>query len=127
MILRMTAIAFIVISVAGCATIGRLTVKDHTAKSGERVMAGQAEPKDEYNCRKISQEEQDWGLSGNMNKSAAMERVTEVAVDTAPSKGANYVYVIAPSEVGIMGFNVNAFSDAEVAYYSCNNLPAAEK
>lgn len=125
--LRMTIIGAIVVSVAACTTLGRLTVKDYTAKTGERVMAGQAEPKDDYNCRKISQEDQNWGLSGNMNKSEAMERVTEVAVNAAPSKGANYVYVIAPAEVGVMGFNVNAFSDAEVAYYHCSNLPPAGK
>ena len=122
---RVIIIASLLLALAGCSAIGRLTVKDYTAKSGERVMAGQAEPKDEYNCRKLSQEEQDWGLSGNMDKAAAMERVTTVAVDTAPKKGANYAYVIAPSEVGVLGFNVNAFSDAEVAYYQCANLPPA--
>lgn len=113
-------------AIVGCSVIGGLTVKNHTAASGERVMAGQAEPKDEYDCRKIVQEDQDWGLSGNMDKAAAMERVTRVAVDTAPSKGANYAYIIAPSETSIMGFNVNAFRDAEVAYYRCNNLPAVK-
>lgn len=123
---RIIVIASLLLAVAGCSAIGRLTVKDHTAKSGERVMAGQAEPKDEYNCRKLSQEEQDWGLSGNMDKAAAMERVTSVAVETAPKKGANYAYIIAPSETSILGFNVNAFSDAEVAYYQCANLPPAE-
>lgn len=122
---RVIVIASLLLAVAGCSAIGRLTVKDYTAKSGERVMAGQAEPKDEYNCRKLSQEDQDWGLSGNMDKAAAMERVTAVAVDTAPKKGANYAYVIAPSEVGVLGFNVNAFSDAEVAYYRCASLPPA--
>ncbi|MBW3568024.1 MAG: hypothetical protein KY410_08740 [Proteobacteria bacterium] len=123
---RIIVIASLLLAVAGCSAIGRLTVKDYTAKSGERVMAGQAEPKDEYNCRKLSQEEQDWGLSGNMDKAAAMERVTSVAVETAPKKGANYAYIIAPSETSILGFNVNAFSDAEVAYYQCANLPPAE-
>jgi len=122
---RILVIAPLIVTLAACSALGRLTVKDYTAKSGERVMAGQAEPKDEYNCRKLSQEDQDWGLSGNMNKAAAMERITAVAVDTAPGKGANYAYVIAPSEVGILGFNVNAFSDAEVAYYNCSNLPPA--
>lgn len=112
---------------AGCSSIqqsmGRLTVKDYTAKSGQRVMAGQAEPKDEYGCTKLVQEKEDFGLSGSMNKTAAIERITQVAVDAAPSKGANYAYVIVPSESSVMGFNVNAFSDAEVAYYKCSNLP----
>jgi len=39
-----------------------------------------------------------------------------VAVDTAPSKSVDYAYVIIPSETSVMGFNVNAFKDAEVAY-----------
>ena len=104
--------------------IGGLTVKNYTAKTGQRVMAGQAEPKSGFACTKVSQETQDFGLSGNMDKAAAIERITQVAVDTAPSKGANYADVIIPSETGVMGFNVNAFKDAEVAYYKCSNLPA---
>ncbi|HEX6927771.1 MAG TPA: hypothetical protein VF267_00880 [Gammaproteobacteria bacterium] len=125
MLKRVVIMAALAFALVACSAIGRLTVKDYTADTGERVMAGQAEPKDEYDCRKIAQEEQDWGLSGNMNKAAAMERITEVAVNTAPEKGANYVFVIAPAETSILGFNVNAFSDAEVAYYQCANLPDA--
>lgn len=125
MLKNLAVLAMILMTVTACSAIGRLTVKDYTADSGERVMAGQAEPKDEYDCRKVAQEAQDWGLSGNMDKAAAMERVTKVAVDTAPGKGANYAYIIAPGETSIMGFNVNAFSDAEVAYYRCNSLPDA--
>lgn len=113
-------------ALAGCQTVGGLTVKDYTAGSGERVMAGQAKPKAAFGCQKLLQEKQDWGLGGNMNKSAAMERVTSVAVDSAPKKGANYAYIMAPSSFGVGGVNFNAFSDAEVAYYNCNNLPAAE-
>lgn len=123
MLKQISIIVPVALSLTACSAIGRLTVKDYTAASGERVMAGQAEPKSEYDCRKLAQEEQDWGLSGNMDKATAMERVTRVAVDTAPGKGANYAYIIAPSETSIMGFNVNAFSDAEVAYYRCENLP----
>lgn len=121
--------AFTLIMLAGCASIeqsmGRLTVKSYTAKSGERVMAGQAEPRSEYGCTKLSQETEDFGLSGNMDKAAATEKITAVAVDRAPSKGANYAYIIIPAETSVMGFNVNAFKDAQVAYYRCANLPAA--
>jgi hypothetical protein len=106
--------------------MGGLTVKDYTAKSGQRVMAGQAEPKADYGCQKLSQEKQNWGVSGTMDKAAAMERVTAVAVDSAPGKGANYAYVIAPASIGIGSVNVNAFSDAQVAYYKCGSLPAAK-
>ncbi|HKT32196.1 MAG TPA: hypothetical protein VJS89_06870 [Gammaproteobacteria bacterium] len=121
--------AFTVIMLAGCASIeqsmGRLTVKSYTAKSGERVMAGQAEPRSEYGCSKVSQETADFGLSGNMDKTTATEKITAVAVNTAPSKGANYAYIIIPGETSVMGFNVNAFKDAQVAYYKCASLPAA--
>ncbi|MGE5625220.1 MAG: hypothetical protein ACM3ZT_06710 [Bacillota bacterium] len=120
-----------VVAVAGCSSIqqamGGLTVKDYTAKTGQRVMAGQAEPKSDYGCTKVSQESQDFGLSGNMDKAAATEKITQVAVDTAPSKGANYAYVIIPSETSVMGFNVNAFKDAQVAYYKCSSLPPPAK
>ena len=112
-------------ALAACQTMGGLTVKDYTAKSGQRVVAGQAEPKSEYGCLKLAQEKQDWGISGNMNKVGAMERVTRVAVDTAPSKGANYAYIMAPAEWGPGSLNLNAFSDAKVAYYKCKDLPAS--
>lgn len=121
----------VLVTLAGCSSIeqsmGRLTVKDYTASNGQRVMAGQAEPKDNYNCTKLAEEKEDYGLSGNMDRAAAIERITKVAVDTAPSKRANYAYVIIPSEKSVMGFNVNAFSDAQVAYYNCSNLPPVEK
>jgi hypothetical protein len=45
-------------------------------------------------------------------------------VDAAPAQGANYVYVMMPSEKSIGGFNVNAFSDAQLAYLKCSNLPS---
>jgi hypothetical protein len=119
---------FSVFFILACSTIensvGRLVVKDYTAKSGQRVMAGQAEPRDEYSCQKLGQEKQDWGFKGTMDRVSAIERVTSVAVDTAPSKGANYVFVMAPSDTSIMGFNINTFKDAQVAYYKCANLPA---
>ena len=113
-----------VISLAACSAVGQLTVKDYQASSGERVMAGQAEPKSEYGCQKLGQEQQPWGLKGNFDRAAATARVTQAAVDAAPSKGANYVHVMLPSEKSIGGFNVNAFSDAQVAYFKCSNLPS---
>jgi hypothetical protein len=90
-------------------------------------VAGQAEPKSEYACQKLAQEKRDWGLSGNMDKVAAMEKVTLAAVDAAPGKGANYAYIMAPASFGIGSLNLNAFSDAEVAYYRCASLPAATR
>jgi hypothetical protein len=121
---RLAIAALVTISLAGCSAVGQLTVKDYQAKSGQRVMAGQAEPKGEYRCEKLAQESQDWGLKGNFDRATATERVTSAAVDAAPAKGANYVYVIAPAEKSIGGFNLNAFSDAQVAYYKCASLPA---
>jgi hypothetical protein len=113
------------IVVAGCAAVGQLTVKDYKAKSGERVMAGQAEPKAEYRCDKLAQERHDWGLKANMDKAGAMQRVTSAAVEASPARGANYAHVIAPGEASIGGLNVNAFKDAQVVYYKCASLPAA--
>jgi hypothetical protein len=117
-------IAFFAVSLAACSAVGQLTVKDYQAKSGERVMAGQAEPKSEYQCQKLAQEKQEWGFKGNLDRAAATAHVTQVAVDSAPAKGANYVYVMSPSEKSIGGFNVNAFSDAQVVYFKCSNLPS---
>jgi hypothetical protein len=113
------------VAAAGCSTVGQLTVKSYTASSGERVMAGQAEPQASYGCEKLSQETRHWGLAGNMNRAHATETLTSAAVDAAPAKGANYVYVMVPSEASIGGFNVHAFKDAQVAYYKCSDLPAS--
>jgi len=124
---RNFSIALLAAAITGCQTVGQMTVKDYTAKSGQRVVAGQAEPRSEYACQKVAQEKRDWGLTGNMDKVAAMERVTRVAVDTAPGKSANYAYIMAPASFGIGSLNLNAFSDAEVAYYRCTNLPAAAR
>jgi hypothetical protein len=118
-------LAVLAVAVAGCQTMGQLTVKDYKAKSGQRVVAGQAEPKTDYGCKKVAQEKRDWGLTGNMDKAAAIQRVTSVAVETAPGKGANYAYIMAPASFGIGSINFNAFSDAEVAYYRCASLPTA--
>jgi hypothetical protein len=121
------AVSILSLALLGCSTMGQLTVKDYQAKSGQRVMAGQAEPKAEYGCTKLSQEKQEWGLKGNMDKASATERVTAVAVDAAPKKGANYAYIMTPSEMSVGIVNVNAFKDAQVAYYRCASLPAVKQ
>ncbi len=108
---------------SACSTIGQLTVKDYQAKSGQRVMAGQAEPKAEYQCQKLAQERHDWGMKGNMDKAGATQRVTSAAVEAAPGRGANYAHVMPPSDTSIGGVNINAFKDAQVAYYKCASLP----
>lgn len=113
--------------VAGCSTVGRITVKDYQAKTGERVMAGQAEPDSDYACTQVAKEgaDRNWGLkAGLFNQADAIQRITAAAVDAAPAKGANYAYVIVPSEFGPAGMNVNAFRDVYVAYYKCASLPA---
>lgn len=129
MLTRSVTILAAVAALAACSSIensmGQLTVKNYTAKTGERVMAGQAEPKAEYSCTKLVQEKEDFGLSGNMDKAAATEHITAVAVDKAPAKGANYADIMIPSDSSVMGFNVHAFSDAEVGYYKCTSLPPA--
>lgn len=117
--------AVLAVAVAGCSALGQLTVKDYRAKSGQRVLAGQAEPKAEYRCEKLAQERHDWGMKGNMDKVGATERVTAAAVEAAPRRGANYAHVMPPSDTSIGGFNINAFKDAQVAYYKCVSLPAS--
>jgi hypothetical protein len=123
MSVKAVIICSMAMGIAGCSAMGQLTVKDYKAKSGERVLAGQAEPKAEYRCDKLSEEPQPWGLAGNMNRAGATEKITAAAVDSAPSKGANYVYIVTPGEAKVGGFNVNAFKDAQAAYYKCANLP----
>ena len=107
-----------------CSTIGQLTVKDYQARSGQRVMAGQAEPKADYQCQKLAQERHDWGMKGNMDNAGATQRVTAAAVEAAPGRGANYAHVMPPSDTSIGGVNINTFKDAQVAYYKCASLPA---
>ena len=108
---------------AGCNTMGRITVKDHMAPSGQRVMVGQAEPKSEYHCQMLVEEEHDWGVKESVNKAAAIERLTQAAVQAAPGKAANYAYLHLPGEATVGIVNVNAFNDPEVVYYNCASLP----
>lgn len=122
---RLAVLAAAALGVAGCQTMGALTVKDYTSKSGSRVVAGQAAPKEEYKCQKVSEGKYDWGLKGNLDKAAAAQRVTAAAVEDAPAKGANYAYVMTPAQIGVGAINVNAFSDAQVAFYRCAGLPGA--
>jgi hypothetical protein len=110
----------------GCNTMGRITVKDYTAASGQRVMAGQAEPQSEYQCQKLVEEAHDWGVKESLNKPAAIEQLTQAAVQAAPSKGANYAYLHLPGEATVGIVNVNALNDPEVVYYKCASLPAAK-
>ena len=122
---KLVSVAVLAVVVAGCSTVGQLTMKDYKAKSGERVMAGQAEPKAEYRCDKLAQERHDWGMKGNMDKAGASARLTAAAVEAAPGRGANYAHIMAPSDTSIGGVNINAFKDAQVAYYKCASLPAS--
>jgi hypothetical protein len=108
---------------AGCNTMGRITVKDYVAASGQRVMAGQAEPKDEYHCQKVVKEDHDWGVKESVNKAGAIEQLTQAAVQAAPGKGANYAYLHLPGEATVGIVNVNALNDPEVIYYNCTSLP----
>jgi hypothetical protein len=119
------AIALSATSLCACNTVGQITVKDYKATSGERVMAGQAAPKNLYGCNEMSRDSQDWGFQGNLDRASAIQQITHTAVNAAPGKGANYVYVKAPSEKSIGGLDTNAFADAQVAYYKCANLPAS--
>jgi len=114
----------VVAVLAGCNTMGRITVKDYTAASGQRVMAGQAEPKSEYQCRKLLEETHDWGMKESLDKAGATQRLTQAAVQAAPGKGANYAYLHLPGETTVGIVNVNALNDPEVIYYQCANLPA---
>ncbi|HET7308364.1 MAG TPA: hypothetical protein VFK24_11225 [Gammaproteobacteria bacterium] len=125
MVQKYLAVFAAVAMIAGCSTMGRLTAKNYTSKSGSRVLVAQAEPKADYACTKLAQEKQDWGFSQRMNQGAAMEKLRTTAVETAAAKGANYAYVMIPAQKSILGFNVNAFDDAQVAYYRCAQLPAA--
>lgn len=110
---------------SGCATLGQLTVRDYTASNGMRIMAGEAEPKAEYQCAELGQKEGDWGLTGTMARGDAIARITDQSVEEASKRGSNYVYIDTPAEVGVLGLNVNAFADAEVTFYRCDNLPPA--
>src|SRR6187401_3726292 len=95
------SIVTLAVLLAGCSTMGRITVKDYTAASGQRVMAGQAEPKSEYQCRKLLEEEHDWGMKESVNKAGAIEQLTQTAVQAAPGKGANYAYLHIPGEATV--------------------------
>lgn len=121
--MRIRFVFIAVLALAGCSTVGQLTVKNYNAKSGQRIMAGQAEPKAEYRCERLAQERHDWGMKGTMDRVATQERVTAAAVESAAARGANYAHIIPPSQTSIGGVNINAFKDAQAVYYKCASLP----
>ena len=121
------AASVLTLGFTACSTMGHMTAKDYTSKSGQRVLAAQAEPKPEYRCAKLGQESHDWGVSGSMNRVAAQEKLTAAAVEGAAARGGNYAHVMPPSEASIGGFNVNAFKSAQAAYYKCAALSAPVK
>ena len=121
--MRIRFVFIAVLALAGCSTVGQLTVKNYNAKSGQRIMAGQAEPKAEYRCERLAQERHDWGMKGTMDRVATQERVTAAAVESAAARGANYSHIIPPSQTSIGGVNINAFKDAQAVYYKCASLP----
>lgn len=121
--MRIRFVFIAVLALAGCSTVGQLTVKNYNAKSGQRIMAGQAEPKAEYRCDRVAQERHDWGMKGTMDRVATQERVTAAAVESAAARGANYAHIIPPSQTSIGGVNINAFKDAQAVYYKCASLP----
>jgi hypothetical protein len=119
-------LTILAMALAACSSMGQLTVKDYTAKSGERIVGGEAVPKSEYNCDKVAEDKKPWGVSGNMNKVGTYNRVIASVVDEAPGKNANYVNVQPPASYGIGALNVNSFARADVEYYNCKNLPPAQ-
>lgn len=121
--MRIRFVFIAVLALAGCSTVGQLTAKNYNAKSGQRIMAGQAEPKAEYRCERLAQERHDWGMKGTMDRVATQERVTAAAVESAAARGANYAHIIPPSQTSIGGVNINAFKDAQAVYYKCASLP----
>lgn len=117
--------AILLAGATGCSSLGQLTVREYTASNGKRVTVGEAEPKEEYACVTLGEEEGDWGLVGAMSRTGAITRITDQAIEKASQRGSNYVFIDTPAEVGVLGLNVNAFSDADVTYYRCENLPSA--
>ena len=63
---RIVAVCAMAIAMGGCATVGRLTVKDYTSKSGDRVLAGQAAPKAEYQCEQRIQRQRFQGCEASL-------------------------------------------------------------
>src|SRR5688500_20239689 len=92
------SIVVVAAALAACSTVGQLTVKDYQAKSGQRVMAGQAEPKAVYQCQKLAQDGQAGGMKGNMEKQAPTHRVTAAPVAARPGREGNSLHVIPPSD-----------------------------
>jgi hypothetical protein len=126
---RPVVVLMTVFVLAGCASVqnslAERGVRDHKTKAGMRVMVAQLEPKTDYRCQKLSQEAQAWGLKGRMMTASAYQNLVEETAERAASQNANYVHVMLPGDVGVMGVTVTAFSDAQVAYFKCTNLPTS--
>jgi len=106
--------------VSACSTISKLTVKEYTNTSGQKVVAGRYKPEADNQCQLRKKAGASWGFKGRLDPDGRYNEVVMQAIERAPSLQANYVYVVVPTGAGDGDVNSTI---ASIYYYQCKNPP----
>ncbi|MBI1424441.1 MAG: hypothetical protein GC149_13435 [Gammaproteobacteria bacterium] len=107
---------------SGCSTISKLTVKEYTNSSGQKVTAGRYKPEADNQCQLRRKMASSWGFEGRMDPDKRFEEIAMTAVEKAAGLKANYIYIVVPSGDSDGGVDKNN-SYADIYYYYCKNPP----
>ncbi|MEJ2361538.1 MAG: hypothetical protein P8Z75_08945 [Gammaproteobacteria bacterium] len=119
---KMLSLLVAISVVSACSTISKLTVKEYTTSSGQKVTAGRYKPEAENQCQRRKKSSASWGFKGHLDPDGRYNEIVMQAVERAPSLKANYVYIHVPSSAGGGEGDIN-YSLAGVIYYHCQNPP----
>lgn len=108
--------------ISGCSAMSKLTVKEYTASSGQKVAVGRYKPEADNQCKIQKKLSAGWGFNGKLDPDGTYNDIVRTAVARAPSHHANYVYVVIPTGMSSEGSDVSN-SVAYTYYYNCKNPP----
>jgi len=108
--------------ISGCSTFSKLTIKEYTNSSGQKVSAGRYKPEADNQCQLRKKLSASWGFKGHLDPDERYNEIVMQAIDRASSLNANYVYIIVPSSVSGGEGDMND-SVAYTYYYNCKNPP----
>ncbi len=119
---KMISLLVVIGVISGCSTISKLTVKEYTSSSGQKVTAGRYKPEADNQCQLRRKMASSWGFKGRMDPDRRYDEIVMQAVGKADELKANYIFIDVPSGSGDGGIDKNN-SYAGIYYYHCQNPP----
>lgn len=135
--LSLVVVGCVSLSIAGC--IGgtsspkgamKKKISQVTLANGSVVKYGYQTPPASWNCQTVVEKKYNWALQqfkGTVDISGGYQHLTQVAIADINSSRirTNYFAMIIPTEIRLGAINVTALRKADVIYYQCQSLPAA--